>query len=174
MAIVDDNLVGGGLHIDGLAPKQVGSLVIGHLALLRQDALLPAHLKRVGSRIFNVVDTRVIAIHVNRRTAVTPINLQRSRPYVLLAIEGIEHVGGAVARSSQVTWGAIVVIDNIHAHAVARDEAVVGGSRHILLTQVATQLDGIAASSSILNEEGVTAGNGNEATHHQADDFSCG
>ena len=174
MMIVNDNLVRGGLHVRGLSPQQVGSLVVGHFPLLRQCVLLPTHLEGICRGIFDKVHTGIIAIHVDGRTAVAPINLQGGRPHVFLTIEGVEHVGGTVAVGCKCARHAVLVVNDVDTHAVASDETKVGCPRHIILTQVAAHPDNAPTAHRILVEEGVTTSDGHKAAYHQTDDFSCG
>ena len=133
MVVLHIDLIGGKRLVGNLAPEQVALLIAGEFTIMGLCALVSAHLKRVGSRIADIVHTWIIAIDVDGGLLVAPIDGGGRCPKVVVAVKGKQHVLRPIVGSSKGACFTIHTVYHIDTHTVARNETIVVSTGHVLL-----------------------------------------
>ena len=118
-----DDADGGG-HVGHFAPEEVAGLIAAHLAVLARLVLVALHGEVVGLDAFGFTE-RIVAVDVDVRVLVFPIEVVGRVPCVCRLVEGVAHVVAAVAGELQGARFVAVEVDDVDAHDVAVAEAVV-------------------------------------------------
>ena len=118
-----DDADGGG-HVGHFAPEEVAGLIAAHFAVLARLVLVALHGEVVGLNAFRFTE-RIVAVDVDVRVLVFPIEVVGRVPCVCRLVEGVAHVVAAVAGELQGARFVAVEVDDVDAHDVAVAEAVV-------------------------------------------------
>ncbi len=130
-------------HVSNLSPKEVACLIATHLTVGSLLTLVLLHLKLIVIDALGTAE-RIVAIHVNMRVLVFPVEVVGGTPLVVCLVKSVAHIVATVATRLQSARIVAVVINDIHAHHVTIAETVVVDTCHCQLVDVARELYAVA------------------------------